>query len=90
MPSRLSIPLVRPLILPACHSHDRPTYAIRDFNPTLQPLLIAAVSTGEVGYDSASVFIREHATTEDLSCPGRKSPIRGNAHRALVERPRVG
>ncbi len=50
-----------------CFRSERATYAIRDFDPALQPYLVVAVSSGIVGYDSASLFIREHATTEELN-----------------------
>jgi hypothetical protein len=74
-----------------CFRSERATYAIRDFDPALQPYLVAAVSSGIVGYDSASLFIREHATTEELSrlAHSEHPLLRALALWALVERPSV-
>jgi hypothetical protein len=83
--------LATAVCLLSCQPKDRLSYAIRDFDPTLQPYLTAAVSTGLIGYDSASRFIREHTSTEDLRrlTHSEHPLLRTLALWALVERPSV-
>ncbi|HEY4149114.1 MAG TPA: hypothetical protein VGM41_09300 [Chitinophagaceae bacterium] len=55
------------LFLSACRTGVGPTYAIRDFRPALQPALVTIVSNCILDdYDSASKFIINHASNEEL------------------------
>jgi len=47
--------------------HHRSSYAIRDFPDTLQTWLVRAINTGIVGYDTATGFIRDHATDSEIT-----------------------
>ncbi len=43
-----------------------PPYAIRDFPAALQPYLTRTINTGIVGYDTATTYIRAHATDGEI------------------------
>ena len=44
----------------SCDNDNQNSFAIRDFNKTLQPYLIKVVSQGIVGNDTATRYIRQH------------------------------
>ena len=58
------------LCLLSCTQHPA-TYAIRDFPDTLQRWLTRAINTGIVGYDAATVFIRDHASDSEITLLSR-------------------
>src|SRR5688572_6043984 len=54
------------LIISSCRNDHKKTYAIRDFDKSLQPYLIEIVSKNVVGYDSATKYITLHASDKEL------------------------
>jgi hypothetical protein len=73
----------------ACtHDHQK-SFAIWDFNKTLQPYLIKVVSNGIVGYDTATRYIEKHATDNELKALSQSEHpvLRALAFREMLERP---
>jgi hypothetical protein len=54
------------LLISSCDRSDRKSYAIRDFDQSLQPYLRRCVTTGVVGDDSATAFINANASDKEL------------------------
>jgi len=76
-------------VLPCCRQNTKNSYAIRDFNNTLQPYLTEVVSQGIVGYDPATTFIEKHATDKELKQLSQcEHPVlRALAFREMLNRP---
>ena len=75
--------------LSSCSYDNRNSFAIRDFNKTLQPYLIKVVSKGIVGYDTATRFIKKHATDKELKqlSQSENPVLRALAFREMLDRP---
>ena len=80
-------------VLCACSNPGHPgaggTYAIRDFGDSLRPYLVTIVSVGIVGYDSATRFVRAHASNEVLQqLSASEHPVlRAMALTAMLDKP---
>jgi hypothetical protein len=73
----------------SCKRDGQNSFAIRDFNETLQPYLVKIVSQGIVNYDTATRFIKQHATDKELKqLSNSEHPVlRALAFREMLDRP---
>jgi hypothetical protein len=72
-----------------CNNHTKTSFAIRDFNKTLQPYLVTVVSKGIVGYDTATSYICRHTTDEEIKQLSQSEfpVLRAVAFREMLDRP---
>jgi len=72
----------------SCISNNKNSYAIKDFSNSLQPYLTTIVSSGIVGYDSLTYYVRKNATDEELRKLSKcEHPIlRAVAFREMLDR----
>jgi hypothetical protein len=73
----------------SCKRDGQNSFAIRDFNETLQPYLVKIVSQEIVNYDTATRFIKQHATDKELKqLSNSEHPVlRALAFREMLDRP---
>jgi hypothetical protein len=81
--------LTAAIFLCSCSHRNTPPYAIRDFDPSLQPYLTQAVGTGIVGFDKATLYIKTHATDEQITrlSQAENPMLRAIALREMIRRP---
>ncbi len=81
--------LTAAIFLCSCSQRNTPPYAIRDFDPLLQPYLTKAVGTAVVGFDTATLYIENHATDDQITRLSQaESPmLRAIALREMIRRP---
>jgi hypothetical protein len=81
--------LTAAIFLCSCSHRNTPPYAIRDFDPSLQPYLTQAIGTGIVGFDTATRYIESHATDDQIARLSQaENPIlRAIALREMIRRP---
>lgn len=72
----------------SCSSNHSNSYAIKDFSNDLQPHLFKIISTGIVGFDSSTYFVRKNTTDDELIKLSRSEhPIlRAVAFREMLSR----
>lgn len=73
----------------SCSNYNRTSYAIRDFDKTLQPYLTIIVSQGILGYDTATSYVRQHVTDIELKrlIKCEHPVLRALAFREMLDRP---
>jgi hypothetical protein len=81
--------LAAAIFLCSCSGRNMPSYAIRDFDLLLQPYLTKAIGTAVVGFDTATLYIENHATDDQITRLSQaESPmLRAIALREMIRRP---
>ena len=76
-------------IFSSCTHNSSNSFAIRDFNKSLQPYLNRVVSGAIVGFDTSTLYIQTHASDDELKKMGQSEHplLRAIAFRAMLERP---
>ncbi len=73
----------------SCKNDAKYSYAIKDFDKTLQPYLTQIVSKGIVGYDTAISYVETHASDKELTELGNSEHpvLRAVAFRIMLRKP---
>lgn len=76
------------IVVLGCKNNQKNSYAIRDFDKSLQPYLRDVVSKGIVGFDSATSFIIDHTTDKELKqlSESEHPVLRAVAFREMLKR----